>query len=99
MPSRRSCVSRPQPSLSNRPPDIDRDFKLTGAANVGLHGRNLWVEGVGGILSVDLTSILYVDGSTWHASPSSICHAVPDSFTLITATAADQPVRSTGKQP
>jgi len=69
-------------------PDIDREFTLTAPNNIGLHGRNLWVDRVGGILSVDLTSIAYTDGSTWHTSQASICHAVPNGFTLVGAAAS-----------
>ncbi len=73
---------------ADQTPDIDRDFKLSTPNSIGLHGRSLWVDGVGGILSVDLTSITYTDGSSWHTSSASICHAIPNGFTLVDATAS-----------
>ena len=78
----------PARSLAEPTPDIDRDFKISAPDSLGLHGRNLWVDGVGTILSVDLTSITYTDGFTWHASPASACHAVPNGFTLVNVTAS-----------
>lgn len=80
----------PVQSLAEPAPEIHRSFQLSMPDSPGPHGRNLWVDNVGGILSVDLTSITYADGTVWHASAASTCHAVPNGFTPVNATLSQQ---------
>ncbi len=66
-------------------PDIDRSFQLGADGTSSLHQRDLWVDGVGSIQSVDLRSITYANGATWHPSANSTCRAVPNGLTLVSA--------------
>ncbi len=67
-------------------PELERNFDLSGTTPFGLHEKSLWLDGVGSVLFVDLTSITYMDGSTWHRSAGTVCRAVPNGFTLIALT-------------
>ncbi len=62
---------------------LDRDFRLSSPSSSDLRERDLWIDGVGSVLSVDLTSITYVDGTTWNRSSSSSCRAIPGNLLLI----------------
>lgn len=66
-------------------PDLDRNFQISGPSTSSLRDRDLWIDGVGSVLSVDLNSITYIDGSTWHRSPVSICRAIPSGFLLVSS--------------
>lgn len=70
---------------ANASPDLDRNFQISGPSTSSLRDKDLWIDGAGSVLSVDLTSITYVDGSTWHRSPNSVCRAVPSSFLLVSS--------------
>ncbi len=68
---------------SSSSPSVDHSFEISNASAAGLREKNLWVDGVGAILSVDLASITYVDGSTWQRSQSSSCRAIPSLLLLV----------------
>lgn len=70
---------------ANTSPDLDRNFQISGPSTSGLRDRDLWIDGAGSVLSVDLTCITYVDGSTWHRSSGSVCRAVPSNFLLVSS--------------
>lgn len=72
-------------SSANASPDLDCTFQISGPSTSSLRDKDLWIDGVGSVLSVDLTSITYVDGSTWRRSPDSVCRAVPSSFLLVSS--------------
>lgn len=65
-------------------PDIARSFHLAGPSSLsGLRASDLWLDGAASILSVDLLSLTYADGTTWTRSPISACRAIPSGFLLI----------------
>jgi hypothetical protein len=42
------------------------------------------MHNVGSLSRVDLISVTYTDGTTWHANDSAKCRVVPSSFVLVT---------------
>ncbi len=87
--------TKPQilPADAAPPSGIDRTFRFSGPADSPLLHKDLWIDGVGAISSVDLTSITYADGSTWHQSQDSRCSAVPNKLLLIDATSVNSASR------
>lgn len=70
---------------ANNSPDLDRNFQISGPSTSSLRNKDLWIDGVGSVLFVDLTSITYIDGSTWQRSSDSVCRAIPSSFLLVSS--------------
>ncbi len=64
-------------------PDLSRSFHLAGSGSAGLHSSDLWLDHAGSILSVDLLSFTYADGSTWTHNAGSVCHAPISGYMLI----------------
>ncbi len=75
------------PAATRSSSGIDRSFQISGPASSGLSQKDLWVERVGGVTSVELNSITYVDGSVWHRTAESSCRAVPSNLVLVDLTA------------
>jgi hypothetical protein len=48
-----------------------------------LHDADVWMHQVGSLSWVDLISITYADGTTWHATEDLKCRAVPSNFLLV----------------
>jgi hypothetical protein len=44
---------------------------------------NLLFKGFTSVSTIDLDSLTYADGSTWHASPQHTCQITPDRFMLV----------------
>jgi hypothetical protein len=66
------------------PEDISKTFELrreTGSAS--LNDADVWMHNVGSLTRVDLISIHYTDGATWHATENLKCRAVPSNFLLV----------------
>jgi hypothetical protein len=42
------------------------------------------MQKVGSISRVDLISITYTDGTTWHSTPNLQCRVTPSNFVLVT---------------
>ena len=69
-------------------PDIAEDFHLSlsgEAANQLI--SNIWMNREGSIAWVELNDIVYANGTTWHKTDLSQCHATPNGFLLVNATA------------
>ena len=63
---------------------ISKTFELQRkAGSNSLTDADVWMHNVGSVSSVDLISITYTDGSTWHATESLRCRAVPSNFLLV----------------
>ncbi|MEI9981561.1 MAG: hypothetical protein WDN23_21730 [Edaphobacter sp.] len=73
--------------LDTRPEDtISKTFELTRQTGAdSLQEADVWMHEVGSIRSVDLISITYADGTTWHATPKLTCEAIPSNFVLVTS--------------
>jgi hypothetical protein len=54
----------------------------------GSASKDLALSRFTAITSIDLNSITYADGSSWHASSPGACSVTPDSFMLAAATPA-----------
>ena len=73
---------------SNRPDlaktvEVVMDVKANGHAS-----KDLSLSNFTAITSIELNSITYADGSTWHASSPGACSVTPDLFMLVAATPA-----------
>lgn len=63
--------------------DVVMDVKRNGHAS-----RDLSLSHFTAVTSIELNSITYADGSTWHASSPGACSVTPDLFMLVAATPA-----------
>ena len=75
------------PAATRSSSGIDRSFQISGPRASGLSQKDLWVDRIGGVTSVELNSITYVDGSVWHKDEDSTCRAVPNNLILVDLTA------------
>jgi hypothetical protein len=72
------------------PTDIDssdlrtKTFELRRDSNSPtLKEADVWMSKVGALRWVDLISITWTNGNTWHASQTSRCRSIPSNFVLI----------------
>jgi hypothetical protein len=64
---------------------ISRTFELQRQiGSTSLTEGDVWMHNVGSLSRVDLISVTFTDGSTWHATDSLKCRAVPSNFVLVT---------------
>ena len=66
------------------PEDVSKTFELTrqpGSNN--LSDADVWMHNVGSLSRVDLISVHYADGTTWHTTENLKCRAVPSNFLLV----------------
>jgi hypothetical protein len=64
--------------------DVSKTFELrreTGSNS--LSDADVWIHNVGSLSRVDLISIHYADGTTWHTADNLKCRAVPSNFLLV----------------
>ena len=65
-------------------PDVSKTFELRrSAGSDSLSDADVWMHNVGSLSSVDLISITYTDGATWHATENLKCRAIPSNFLLV----------------
>jgi hypothetical protein len=68
------------------PGDISKTFELRrSAGSNSLSDADVWLHNAGSLSHVDLISIHYADGTTWHTTENLKCRAVPSNFLLIGA--------------
>jgi hypothetical protein len=66
------------------PEDVSKTFELTRTPDShSLSDADVWMHNVGSLSRVDLISIHYADGTTWHATQNLKCRAVPSNFLLV----------------
>jgi hypothetical protein len=66
------------------PEDVSKTFELRrSAGSNSLSDADVWMHNVGSLSRVDLISIHYADGTTWHATENLKCRAVPSNFLLV----------------
>lgn len=64
---------------------ISKTFELQRqAGSTSLTEGDVWMHNVGSLSRVELISITYTDGNTWHATDSLKCRVVPSNFVLVT---------------
>jgi len=70
---------------ANVPPeDVSKTFELRrSTGSNSLSDADVWMHNVGSLTRVDLISIHYTDGTTWHATENFKCRAVPSNFVLV----------------
>jgi hypothetical protein len=70
---------------ANVPPeDVSKTFELRrSTGSNSLRDADVWMHNVGSLTRVDLISIHYTDGTTWHATENLKCRVVPSNFLLI----------------
>ncbi len=65
-------------------PDLSRSFHLSpSSGSDSLRSSDLWLDEAGSILSVDLISVTYADGTAWRHTSGSTCHASINGVMLI----------------
>lgn len=78
----------PNPSILPITPepthDVTKTFLLQRKpGEPSLASFDLWMSRIGALRWVDVTSITYADGTTWHAAQPSTCRAIPSLFVLV----------------
>jgi hypothetical protein len=64
--------------------DVTRTFEVRFSSGTDKEvSSDLWVPGVTAVLSVELNSVAFADGSKWKLSGLEACRIVPDHFMLI----------------
>jgi len=64
--------------------DISKTFELRReSGSNSLNDADVWMHNVGSLSRVDLISIHYADGTTWHSTENLKCRAVPSNFLLV----------------
>lgn len=76
---------RALPTYASSSDTVSKTFELQRqAGSNSLTEGDVWMHNVGSLSRVDLISITYADGSTWHATDSLKCRAIPSNFVLVT---------------
>jgi hypothetical protein len=66
------------------PEDVSKTFELQRrVGSTSLSDADVWMHNVGSLSRVDIISIHYADGTTWHATENLKCRAFPSNFLLI----------------
>jgi hypothetical protein len=66
------------------PEDVSKTFELRRESGSNtLTEADVWMHNVGSLSSVDLISITYADGTTWHTTENLKCRAIPSNFLLV----------------
>jgi hypothetical protein len=68
------------------PDTITKTFELHNKPNEpGLTNFDLWMSKVSALQHVELRSLTYADGTTWHASTAEPCRTTPSDYVLVTS--------------
>jgi hypothetical protein len=68
------------------PDTISKTFELHTKPNQpGLTNFDLWMSKVSALQHVELRSLTYADGTTWHASATEPCRTTPSNYVLVTS--------------
>ena len=63
---------------------VSKTFELRRTGdNTSLTEGDIWMHQVGSLTSVDLISVTYADGTTWHPTANLKCRAVPSNYLLV----------------
>lgn len=66
--------------------EVSKTFQLQRVkGSEGLQHASIWMQSVGSLTRVELTSIAYADGTTWNESKSSRCQVIPSALMLISS--------------
>ena len=72
------------PVVPGASPTLDRSFRFNASdRRHGLTESELWVGNAGVLRSVDLESVVFADGTRWHAAHPGVCRAVPSPLLLV----------------
>ncbi|MBB5061309.1 hypothetical protein HDF16_006045 [Granulicella aggregans] len=67
--------------------DASQAFQLQASADpTSLNRAAVWITQITAARWVEITNIEYADGSSWHASETSLCHSKLSGFKLVDAT-------------
>jgi hypothetical protein len=80
---RYSSESRVMPASPTAEQDSTETFTLRSDKRQALLHSSVWSYKLNGVSWADLTNIEYADGTTWHASSTARCHAVPSRTLLV----------------
>lgn len=72
-----------QPLVVNRNNDLTETFHLSGSASDPLIEKKLWTAKIAGITWVELTRVVFSDGTSWNSSVPGECRIEPSLFVLV----------------
>jgi hypothetical protein len=64
-------------------PELSEDFHLTGSASQPLADKLIWTAKIRGITWIELTRVLFSDGTSWQRTIPSECRVEPSLFVLV----------------
>ena len=80
-----SLKARVLPLAQQTSDTISRTFAFhRTSGDASLTKADVWMNQVGSLTAVDLISVTYADGTTWHPAANEKCRAVPSNFLLVT---------------
>jgi hypothetical protein len=63
---------------------VSKTFELRRTGDsASLTDADVWMHQVGSLTSVDLISVTYADGTTWHPTANLKCRAIPSNYLLV----------------
>lgn len=72
------------PAVDTAKGEVSKSFRLERrAGEESLASFDVWMNRVGALRWVEVTSITYADGSSWRAATGSVCRAVPTLVMLV----------------
>ena len=72
-----------QPLTVNWNNDVTETFHLSGSASDPLIEKKLWTAKIAGITWLELTRVVFSDGTSWHSSVPGECRIEPSLFVLV----------------
>jgi hypothetical protein len=79
-----SSKARVLPLAQKASDTVSKTFELRRTSDsTSLTDADVWMHQVGSLTSVDLISITYANGTTWHATANLRCRAVPSNYLLV----------------
>jgi len=74
-----------QPLRADRKNDVTESFHLSGSSTEPLIRKALWTAKIAGITWVELTRVVFSDGTSWQSSVPNECRIEPSLFVLVNA--------------
>jgi hypothetical protein len=79
-----AAVAQPLTIASaNRRGELTEDFHLVGSGSEPLREKTLWTEKIEAITWVELTRVVFSDGTSWQRTIPSECRVEPSLFVLV----------------
>jgi hypothetical protein len=80
-----SPKARVLPLAQQASDNVSRTFAFhRTSGDPSLTDADVWMHQAGSLTAVDLISVTYADGTTWHSTPDLQCRVTPSNFVLVT---------------